>query len=393
MPSTTTDSLLNLDLTEEQIMIRDSVREFAKAEIAPIARKIDETQEFPAHIFDKLAEMGLMGGMIPEEYGGAGIDSLSYILAVEELARVCGSTALGFAAHNSLGTYPIFAFGTDEQKKKYLPRLCSEGSKYMGAFGLSEPGAGSDAAATKTTAVKDGDGWVINGSKQWITNGHYAGVLWITAKTDTDAPGTRGISSFLVEAGTPGFGVPKKEDKLGMRSSDTAWLTFDGCKVSDAQRMGDLGGAFPQFMQTLDAGRISIGALSLGLAEGAFEVACDHARQRVQFDKPIGAQQAIQHRIANMATDIMVSKHLVYHAARLKDAGRDIHEAGSHAKLFASEAATRVCDSAIQILAGNGFTRDFPVERMYRDAKLCEIGEGTSEIQRLVLARIYLGKL
>lgn len=392
-------ALLNFDLTEEELAIQETAREFAQSELAPIVEHLDDEGRFPVEIFKKLSELGFLGLIIPEEFGGIGASTLAYTLVVEELAKVCASTALGYAAHMSLGTYPIYAFGTDEQKQKYLPVLCEgvQGDKLaLGCFGLTEPEAGSDAGATRTTAIRDGDHWVINGRKCWITNASHAHTCILTAKTDPAAPRGKGISAFIVETATPGFNVEKEEDKLGMRSSNTCQIAFDNMRVpasAVAGGEGDNGEGFKTFMQTLDGGRISIGALGLGIAAGAYDKARQYVTERQQFGKKIGTFQGVAFKIADMAMEIEAARHLVYHSARLKDAGRDFSHAASYGKLFASEVAMRATTNAVQVHGGYGYTREYHVERMMRDAKLCEIGEGTSEIQRMKIARTILGRL
>ncbi len=371
-------------LTEEQLMLRQMVRDFADNEVAPLAEKIDAEERFPTETVEKMAELGLLGICYDEKYEGAGMDSLSYIIAVEELSRVCASTGITLAAHISLGIAPIYLFGSEEQKQKYLPPLCS--GAHLGAFGLTEPNAGSDAGGTETTAVLDGDEWVLNGSKIFITNGTYAGTIVSTAITEKGV-GTHGISNFIIESDTPGYRVGKKERKLGIRGSDTVMLHFEDCRIPKENILGKPGEGFKQFMITLDGGRISIGAMALGIAQGAMERAVKYSQERYQFGKPIAAFQAIQHKLADMATEIEAARHLVYHAARLKDKGMKFSTQSAMAKLFASEVATRVCNQAIQVHGGYGYVREYQVERMFRDAKLTEIGEGTSEIQRLVIAR------
>ncbi len=377
------------ELSDDHVMFQKMVREFADQEIAPRAAEIDHEDKFPHWAVDKLAGLGLLGIIYPEEYGGAGGDSLMYSIAMEEIARASGSVALIMAAHISLGTYPIFAFGSDAQKKKYLPDLVQ--GKKLGAFGLTEPGAGSDAAGTKTRAELQGDQWVLNGSKHWITNAGVAGTLVMTART---SPGkdVHGISSFIVEAGTPGLKIAKKEDKVGLRGSETNPLFFEDMKIPKENILGEEGQGFPQFMKTLDGGRISIGAMALGIAQAAFDAAVDYASQREQFGRPISAFQGIQFKIADMATEIEAARHLIYSASRLKDRGERTTEYSAMAKLYASEVSMRATNHAIQIFGGNGYSREYPVERFWRDAKLTEIGEGTSEIQRLVIAREALKK-
>ncbi len=377
-----------MELTENQKMIRDLARSFAREKLAPIAAEIDESGEFPEATVKEMGGLGFLGLVADEDEGGVGADTLSYTLVVEEVAKVCGSHGLTIAAHNSLGCWPIHAFGTPEQKQRFLAPA-SRG-EFLLAFGLTEAEAGSDAGGTKTTAVKDGDDWVLNGSKMWITNSHFAGAAIITAVTNPDTGPGQGISAFIVPVDTPGFTVEKKEDKLGMRASDTAPLTLEDVRIPGDLLLGELGAGFKYFMQTLDGGRISIAALALGLAEGAFATARDYAKERQQFGRPIAKFQAIQFMLADMATQIEAARLLTYEACRRKDAGQPFSTLSAMAKLHASETAMFVTDKAIQILGGYGFTREYPVERMYRDAKLCTIGEGTSEIQRLVIGRAVL---
>lgn len=372
-------------LNETQKMFRQMARDFANSKIAPIAAEIDHSATFPEATVKEMGSLGFLGLTTPEQYGGVGADITSYALVVEEVSRVCGSHGLTLAAHNSLGCWPIAAIGTDAQKEKFLPPAAAGES--LLSFGLTEAGAGSDAGGTRTTAVLDGDQWVLNGTKMWITNSHYAGALIITAKTDMEAKGSRGISAFIVPTDTPGFTVEKKEDKLGMRASDTAPLTLEDVRIPKDYLLGVEHEGFKYFMQTLDGGRISIAAVALGIAVGAFEVARDYSKERFQFGKSISKFQAIEFMIADMATQIEASRQLTYEACRLKDAGEPYGQMAAMAKLHASETAMFVTDKAIQILGGYGFTREYPVERMYRDAKLCTIGEGTSEIQRMVIGR------
>ena len=378
---------MDFQLTDEQRMVRDMVRDLATKEIAPRAAEVDKTEEFPADNIRKMAELGLLGLPYPEEYGGGGGDYLGYAIAVEEIARACGSTALIYAAHVSLGCGPIYSFGTEEQKQKWLPRLCS--GQGLGAFGLTEPEAGSDAGATRTVAVRDGDCYVLNGSKMWITSGAIADVVTCTAKTDPSA-GTRGISCFLVEQGTPGFIPGKNEPKMGLKGSVTSALSLENCRVRAEDLLGKEGDGFRQMLITLDAGRISIGAMALGLAQAALDEAIRYSKERVQFGQPISKFQAIQWMIADMATEIEAARLMVYRAAALKDAGRRFTREAAMAKLYASEVAERAGFKAIQIHGGYGYSREYPVERIYRDQRLCTIGEGTSEIQRLVIAREVL---
>jgi alkylation response protein AidB-like acyl-CoA dehydrogenase len=379
-------------MEEHHRMIRSTVREFMEREVAPRAIALDVSGEFPRDLFDKMAELGLVGIPFPEDVEGAGMDTLAYAIAVEEVARVDGSLALTLAAHTSLGTYPIYAFGTEAQKKRWVPPLAS--GRAMGAFALTEPDSGSDAQSTKTTAVEKDGGWVVNGTKFYCTNGSHAATVVFTAVTGVLPSGKKEISAFVVEKGTPGFKYGTQEVKLGMRSSDTRVLHFEDMRLPPANILGgpeNRGKGFKKFMQTLDGGRISIGALGVGLAQGALDKALPYSRKRVAFGTPIGDFGGVSERLANMAVDIHAARLLVYDSALRKDRGQPFAKQSSMAKLFASEAAMRTTDSAIQVLGGCGYTREFEVERMYRDAKLCEIGEGTSEIQRLIIAR-FLAK-
>jgi alkylation response protein AidB-like acyl-CoA dehydrogenase len=378
-----------LELTEEQLMIRDTVRDFVKHEVAPIAVEIDRDERFPRDVFAKMGELGILGTPFSEEWGGSGGDWVSYCLAIEETAKACGSTALGLAAAVSLGIGPIYNFASEEQKRRYLPDLMS--GKKLAAFGLTEPGAGSDAGGSmRTYARREGGDWVINGSKYWITNGNYADVFVVTVRTDPQR-GNHGISNFIVERGAKGFATHKIAEKLGVRGSDTAELTFEDVRVPADAMVGADGQGFVNFMKTLDGGRIVIGTLALGLAEGAYERAVVYAKERKQFGKPLADFQAIQFKLADMATKIHAARLMCFHAAKLKDAGRPFKQEASMAKLFASEASYEVTKEAIQVLGGVGYCREYEVERMFRDAKLCEIGEGTSEVQRIVIARGLLG--
>jgi alkylation response protein AidB-like acyl-CoA dehydrogenase len=381
---------MQYELNEEQRMVRDMVRDLAQKEMAPRAAEVDKTEEFPEENIRKMAELGLMGLPYPEEYEGGGGDYVSYAIAVEEIARACGSTALIYAAHVSLGCGPIYAFGTEEQKQTWLPRLCT--GQGLAAFGLTEPEAGSDAGATRTMAVRDGDDYVLNGSKMWITSGAIADVVTCTAKTNPEA-GTRGISSFLVAKGTPGFIPGKNEPKMGLKGSVTSALSLENCRVPVTNLLGQEGEGFKQMLITLDSGRIGIAAMALGLAQAAFDQAVQYAKERVQFGQPIAKFQAIQWMLADMATEIDAARMMVYRAAATKDAGKRFTREAAMAKLFASEVAERAAFKAVQIHGGYGYSREYPVERIYRDQRLCTIGEGTSEIQRLVIARQILGKL
>jgi butyryl-CoA dehydrogenase len=377
-----------LYLQEHHHMIRETVRGFVKDVVAPRAKEIDVSCEFPMEAVRGMAELGLLGVPFPEEYGGAGMDNVAQAIVIEEIARHCGSTALTVAAHVSLGTFPIYAFGTEEQKRRWVPKLAS--GQIIGAFGLTEPGAGSDAQGIRTTAVRDGGDFVVNGSKMYCTNGGYAGTIVFTAITGKKDGGRPEISAFVVEAGTPGLVIGKQEKKLGMRASDTRMIHFEDCRVPVANVLGgeaQIGVGFANFMKTLEGGRIGIGALGVGCAAGALERALQYAKDRVAFDKPIAEHQGVAFKLADMAMWIEAARHLVYHAAMLKDAGKPYAREASMAKLFGSEIGTKACDHAIQVMGGYGYTRDYEVERLYRDAKLCEIGEGTSEIQRLIISR------
>jgi alkylation response protein AidB-like acyl-CoA dehydrogenase len=372
------------DLTEDQVMVRDMVREFARTEVAPIAGEIDENHRFPIEIWAKIVELGLPGIPFPEQYGGSDGGTLAYAIAVEELGRVCGSTGLTLAAHVSLGTYPIFKWGSQRMREEYVPRLVA--GEFMGAYGLTEPDAGSDAGGTRTTARLEGDEWVLNGRKCFITNANHAGTFIVTAVTDK-ALGPKGISAFMLPRDTPGLHLEPGEEKLGMRGSDWASLVFEEARVPRDFLLGPEGEGFRTFMKTLDGGRISIGALALGIAQGAFDCSRRYASERETFGKRLDRHQAIAFKLADMSLKIDAARHLVYHAARLKDANLPFRVEASKAKLFASEIAMQVTYDAIQVYGGYGYSREYPVERMWRDAKLCTIGEGTSEIQRLVISR------
>ena len=373
--------------TEEELILRDTIRAFVREEVEPGELERDKSKELPRDLIRQLAEQGMLGIPVPEQYGGAGMSTLSYALFVEEVSKVSGSLALTLAAHTSLGTMPIIDFGTEEQKEKFVPPLAS--GTYLGAFALTEPMAGSDSSATKTTATRDGSDYVLNGQKAWITNATYAGSFVVTART-APGRGSQGISSFIVLRDTPGISIGPPEKKLGLHSSDSCPVFFDDCRVPESQRLGPEGEGFKYFMQTLDRGRIIIGAMALGLAEGALERSVVYANERKTFGRPIARHQGIAFKVADMAVQVEAARHLVYHAAKLKDAARPFSKEAAMAKLYASEMAMRVTSDAIQIHGGYGFTRDYHVERMYRDAKLCTIGEGTSEIQRLVISRAVL---
>ena len=363
------------------------VRDFAEKEIRPNVMTWDESQEFPKELFKKMGPLGLMGVLVPEEYGGSGLGYYEYISVIEEVAKVCGSIGLSTAAHNSLCTNHILEFGNEEQKKKYLPKLAS--GEWIGAWGLTEAGTGSDALRMKCTAHKDGDHWVINGTKNWITHGISGDVVVVLVRTG-ELLDSKGITAFVVERGTPGFAGGKKENKLGMRASETAELIFDNCRVHQSQVLGEVGYGFVQAMKILDGGRISIGALGLGIAKGAFEAAVKYSKEREQFGQPISQFQAIAFKLADMAAEIEAAELLLYQAAHLKNNKKPVSKESAMAKYYASEVSVRVSTEAVQIFGGYGYTKDFPVEKFYRDSKLCTIGEGTSEIQKLVISREIL---
>jgi alkylation response protein AidB-like acyl-CoA dehydrogenase len=375
---------VDFKLTEDQQLIRDTVKDFAQNEIAPRAADIDRSGDFPVDIFKQMAELGLMGLPIAETYGGSGADYASYCLALEEITRACGSTGLGYEAHISLGCMPIYYFGTEEQKREYLPLLCSGES--MGSFGLTEPEAGSDAGGTKTTATLEDGEWVINGGKCFITNASFAKFVTITAVTDK-GKGTRGISAIIVPTGTPGFTVREGYEKLGLHGSNTTELTLDNVRVPEGNLVGVRGEGFKQFLAVLDGGRIAIGAMGVGIAQACLDASVKYAKERVQFGQPIGKFQAIQFKLADMAMNIELARLMYLKAAWLKDSGQPYSREANYVKLFASEMATKAALDAIQIHGGYGYMREFPVERYLRDAKLLEIGEGTSEVIRLVIAR------
>jgi alkylation response protein AidB-like acyl-CoA dehydrogenase len=375
-------------VTAERAAILSTLREFCDAEIRPHALRWDEKQEFPRDVLRKLGELGFLGVLFPEELGGAGLSYMDYAAIVEEIASADGSVALALAAHNSLGSNHLYQFGNDAQKRKYLPRLAS--GEWLAAWGLTEAEAGSDAGGTKTTAIRDGQHWVLNGSKNFITNASVAGLAVLMAVTDR-AKSRHGISAFLVELSTPGIRVGKKENKLGMRASDTCTLVMEDCRVPAASLIGAEGQGFVQAMKVLDGGRISIAALAVGIARGAYEAALAYSRQRRQFGRPICEFEAIQFYLAEMATEIDAARLLTERAAAAKDRGEETTLYSAQAKLHASETAVRVAERAVQIHGGYGYTKDFPVERFWRDSKLCTIGEGTSEIQKLVIAKSLLG--
>jgi alkylation response protein AidB-like acyl-CoA dehydrogenase len=378
---------MNFEFGENHKMIAQMVRDFAEKEIRPHVMTWDESQEFPREVFRKMGELGLMGVLVPQEYGGSGLSYFEYIAVIDEISQVCGSVGLSTAAHNSLCTNHILEFGNEEQKKKYLPRLAS--GEWIGAWGLTEANTGSDAMRMKCTAVQDGDYWVINGTKNWITHGISGEVAVVLVRTG-ELLDSRGITAFVIERGTPGFSGGKKENKLGMRASETAELIFDNCRVHKDQILGQVGDGFVQAMKILDGGRISIGALALGIARGAMKASIAYSKQREQFGKPISAFQAIAFKLADMATEIDAAEVLLYQAADLKNRKQKVTKESAMAKYYASEVSVRVATEAVQIFGGYGYTKDFPVEKFYRDSKLCTIGEGTSEIQKLVISREIL---
>ncbi len=375
---------MNFELTEEQLSIREMVREFAREEIAPEVMKYDEAKQFPEHLISKMAELGLLGIIFPEEYGGAGMGYMEYVLIVEELSAVDPSIGLTVAAHNSLGTNHIFTFGNEEQRKKFVTHLAQ--GKSLAAWALTEPCCGSDAASLKTTAVRQGKQWVLNGQKTFITNPNYADYVVVMARTNPEK-GKKGISAFVVEKGTPGYTIGKPMNKLGTRASDTAELFFEDCAIPAENLLGKEGEGYKQALKILSGGRISIAAMSLGIARGAYEHTLKYAQEREAFGQPIANFQAVQFRLADMATEIEAARLLTYQAAWLADEGKDYSLAASMAKLYASELAVRVADMAVQTFGGYGFIKEYPVEKYYRDAKIGTIGEGTSDIQRLVIAR------
>lgn len=379
---------MDFDLTREQLMIRDAVREFTEREIMPKARHVDETGEFPTDTFRKMGELGLMGIPFAEEDGGAGGDSVSAALAVEEVARGCGSTALAYSAHMGLGCAPIAMFGNAEHKQRFLKPAAS--GEYMGAFALTEPHAGSDAGSTRTTARLEGNSWVINGSKMWITNAPVAGHIIVTARTDSDK-GKRGISAIIVPRATPGMTFGKHEPKMGLRGSVSTAIALEDVRVPRENLLGERGAGFKQFLQVLDGGRIGIGAMAIGLAQAAYEAAKSYAKEREAFGKPIGAYESVSNMIADMAVGLDAARLLVYRAAWLKDLGRPYVREAAIAKLYASEIGEKTCRDAIQVFGGYGYSQEFPVERLYRDQRLLTIGEGTSEILRVVIGRYDLG--
>lgn len=378
---------MNFTLTETQAQIAEMIRDFANKHIRPEMMDWDEHQKFPVEVFRKLGALGLMGVLVPTEYGGSGLGYFEYITVVSEIAKVCGSVGLSVAAHNSLCTGHILYFGNEEQKQKYLPKLAT--AEWIGAWGLTEANTGSDSGNMQCVATHDGDDWIINGTKNWITHGITGDVAVVLCRTG-EPRAKNNITAFVVERGTPGFSAGKKENKLGMRASETAELVFDNCRISDAQRLGKVGEGFKQAMKILDGGRISIASLALGIAKGAYEASVKYAKERHQFDQPIANFQAISFKLAEMATKIEVAENLIYLAADLKNKNLPMTKESAMAKYYASEVSVQVATDAVQIFGGYGYTKDFPVEKYYRDAKLCTIGEGTSEIQKLVISRAIL---
>jgi alkylation response protein AidB-like acyl-CoA dehydrogenase len=378
---------MNFETSEITAQVAQTARDFARQHILPHVMEWDESQEFPVHIFKKLGELGMMGVLVPEEYGGAGLSYFEYKVVIEEIAKVCGSIGLSLAAHNSLCTGHIMTFGNEEQKRAYLPKLAT--AEWIGAWGLTEPSTGSDAGNMSTTATRDGDDWVLNGTKNWITHGRTGDVAVVICRTG-ESRAKDNATAFVVERGTPGFSGGKKENKLGMRASETAEMIFDNCRIPDTARLGEIGAGFKQSMKILDGGRISIAALSLGIAQGAYEAALRYSQERKQFDKPISSFQGIAFKLADMATEIAAAELLILQACDRKEKGQPMTKESAMAKYYASEVAVRVANDAVQVFGGYGYTKDFPVEKFYRDAKLCTIGEGTSEIQKLVISREVL---
>ncbi len=378
---------MNFALSENQVMIADMIRKFGKDNILPKMMEWDESQHFPVEVFKKLGELGLMGVLVPTEYGGSGFGYMEYVTVISEIAKICGSIGLSTAAHNSLCTGHILQFGNEEQKKKYLPKLAT--AEWIGAWGLTETGTGSDAGGMNTVAKKDGDHYVINGSKNFITHAISGDVAVVIVRTGEKGD-SHGMTTFVIEKGTPGFKPGKKENKLGMRASETAELIFTDCRVHKSQMLGKEGDGFIQAMKVLDGGRISIAALSLGIAKGALEAAVKYSKERQQFGKPISHFQGIAFKIADMATEVEAAELLTFQAADMKNRGQKVTKESAFAKYYASEVSVRVSTEAVQIFGGYGYTKDFPAEKYYRDSKLCTIGEGTSEIQKLVIARELL---
>lgn len=378
---------MNFERSEITSQVTQMARDFAQQHIKPFVMEWDESQEFPVHVFKEMGKLGLMGVLVPEQWGGAGLTYFEYKAVIEEISKVCGSVGLSLAAHNSLCTGHILAFGNDEQKNNYLPKLAT--AEWIGAWGLTEPNTGSDAGNMRTTAVKEGDEWVINGTKNWITHGISGDLAVVMCRTG-EPRSKDNSTAFVVERGTPGFSGGKKENKLGMRASETAEMIFDNCRIPDANRLGEVGQGFKQAMKVLDGGRISIASLSLGIAKGAYEAALKYAQERQQFDKPIASFQGISFKLADMATEIEAADLLTLQACDVKNRGGNVTKISAMAKYYASEVSVKVSTDAVQIFGGYGYTKDFPVEKFYRDSKLCTIGEGTSEIQKMVISREVL---
>ncbi len=378
---------LGFDLSEGQQMMAEMVKDFGEKHIRPNIMKWDESQEFPVALFHEMGKLGLMGVLVPHEYGGAGLTYREYVTVISEISAIDGSIGLSVAAHNSLCTNHILQFGNEEQKQKYLPKLA--GGEWIGAWGLTEPNTGSDAGNMRTVAKKVGEYYVINGAKNFITHGRSGDVAVVIVRTG-EVGDSHGMTSFIIEKGTPGFTSGKKENKLGMRASETAELIFSDCRIHESQRLGNEGDGFIQSLKVLDGGRISIAALSVGIAQGAFDAALQYSKERHQFNKPISSFQGISFKLAEMATKIEAARLLTFRAAELKDMGKSVNKESAMAKLYASEVAVQVADEGVQIFGGYGYTKDFPAEKFYRDAKLCTIGEGTSEIQKLVISRSIL---
>ncbi|MCP9752590.1 acyl-CoA dehydrogenase [Ferruginibacter sp. HRS2-29] len=378
---------MNFTTSELTQQVARSARDFAQQYIKPHLMEWDESQEFPLHIFKEMGKLGLMGVLVPEQYGGTGLGYFEYSVVIQEIAKVCGSIGLSLAAHNSLCTGHILTFGNEEQKQKYLPKLAT--AEFIGAWGLTEPNTGSDAGNMKTTAVKDGDNWIINGTKSWITHGRSGDVAVVICRTG-EPRAKNNCTAFIVDRGTPGFSGGKKENKLGMRASETAEMIFDNCIIPDSNRLGEIGDGFKQSMKVLDGGRISIAALSLGIAKGAYEASVQYSKERHQFDQPISNFQGIAFKLADMATKIECAELLINQSCDLKMKGLPMTKQAAMAKYYASEISVEVSTDAVQIFGGYGYTKDFPVEKFYRDSKLCTIGEGTSEIQKLVISREVL---
>jgi alkylation response protein AidB-like acyl-CoA dehydrogenase len=378
---------MNFHASEITVQIAHAARDFSQQHIKPYVMQWDETQEFPVGVFKELGKLGMMGVLVPQEYGGAGMSYYEYKVVIEEISKVCGSIGLSVAAHNSLCTGHILTFANEEQKRKYLPKLAT--AECIGAWGLTEPNTGSDAGNMKCTAVKEGNDWVLNGTKNWITHGKSGDVAVVICRTGEPRK-SGNATAFIVERGTPGFSGGKKENKLGMRASETAEMIFDNCRIPDSQRMGEVGDGFRQALKVLDGGRISIACLALGIAKGAYEASLQYSKERHQFDKPISSFQAISFKLADMATEIEAAELLILQACDLKNRHENVTKAAAMAKYYAAEVAVKVANEAVQIFAGYGYTKDFPVEKFYRDSKLCTIGEGTSEIQKIVISREVL---